>query len=406
MRYDVFFSISQTPVAGYLPSEREMFENFFRQVKLADALGFETAWIAESHLSSQVQKQTSQPVVPHWEGEIGLNVDLVQIAHHVFACTERIEVGSAVMNILCNGGPIAAAERVAYALTLHGLRPEEQRRLHVGFAAGRFDFMNRASGILPRSKVEEVGWKTVKGKIFAEASEIFLRLLNGEILRSDDVTEPVLTRADFRSDADWAKVVEAYGQSVQSIPLPRRWTFQALKVVPQDWRRELLALIIGSHDPELQVAVNRWLPVKVFNLSITPPDQIEAVHQRMAQGFHPDGGPWQRDHMPRTVFVFINEQPELSPEGRRQQAREEAKAALGAYWQALEGTLDPAKVDRATDNALVGDAEEVAAQIQARFHPDDRLMLWFDFFNHDCDRVMQNMQAFWEQVVPRVEASR
>ena len=45
MRYDVFFSISQTPVAGQLPSEAEMFQNFFSQVEVADELGFGTAWM-------------------------------------------------------------------------------------------------------------------------------------------------------------------------------------------------------------------------------------------------------------------------------------------------------------------------------------------------------------------------
>ena len=38
-----------------------------------------------------------------------------------------------------------------------------------------------------------------------------------------------------------------------------------------------------------------------------------------------------------------------------------------------------------------------------RFHPDDRLMLWFDFFNHDSERVIANMRAFMERVAPRVE---
>ena len=31
-------------------------------------------------------------------------------------------------------------------------------------------------------------------------------------------------------------------------------------------------------------------------------------------------------------------------------------------------------------------------------------MLWFDFFNHDSARVIENMQAFMAKVVPLVEA--
>ena len=37
MHFDIFFSISQTPVDGYMPTEAEMFRNFFEQVEAADA---------------------------------------------------------------------------------------------------------------------------------------------------------------------------------------------------------------------------------------------------------------------------------------------------------------------------------------------------------------------------------
>jgi hypothetical protein len=175
-------------------------------------------------------------------------------------------------------------------------------------------------------------------------------------------------------------------------------------VVPQGWRRELVDLILGSHEPALQDFANTILPVKVFNLSITRPAVIEETHARMRQRYHPDGGPWQRAFMPRTVMVFLNQQPGLSAAERNAAARAEAEAALGAYWTALEGTLDPRKVADATDNAVIGDADAVAAQIVSRFHPDDALMLWFDFFNHDCDRVIANIEAFMTEVRPRVEA--
>jgi hypothetical protein len=163
-------------------------------------------------------------------------------------------------------------------------------------------------------------------------------------------------------------------------------------------------LVIGSHDPRQQDRANTILPVRVFNLSITRPDIIEATHDRMRGTFHPDGGEWQRAHMPRTVFVFLNHQPNLNPEQRHDAAHEEATAALGSYWTALEGTIDPAKVEGAANNALIGNADDIAQQIIERFHPDDRLMLWFDFFNHDSARVMQNMAGFMREVVPRVEA--
>ena len=55
MKFDVFFSICQTEVDGFLPPESLLFENFVDQLKLADDLGFETAWVAETHLSCEVQ---------------------------------------------------------------------------------------------------------------------------------------------------------------------------------------------------------------------------------------------------------------------------------------------------------------------------------------------------------------
>ncbi len=408
MQYDIFFSISQTPVAGVLPAERTMFGNFFEQVELADRLGFGVAWVAESHLSSQVQKGNARPVIPHWEGEVGLNADILQLAARVFARTQRIEVGSAVMNILCMGGPIAHAERIGTFAALHGLDPDETRRLHVGFASGRFDFMNEASGIKARDAVEAAGWRALKGKVLKEAASIFIRLLAGHTISSDDSPETTLSRPDFRSDSDWEAVQQAAVErdglpAPDVISIPKRWEFENLKIVPQEFRRDLIQLIMGSHDPALQDWVNTLAPVQVFNLSITRPEVIDETHERMARNYHPDGGAWERGHMPRTVFVFLNEEEGLSPEERREAAREEATAALTAYWTALQGTIDPAKISKAADNALVGDATEVARLIRERFHPEDRLMLWFDFFNHDSARVMRNMTAFMDKVRPLVE---
>jgi hypothetical protein len=159
-------------------------------------------------------------------------------------------------------------------------------------------------------------------------------------------------------------------------------------------RRELLRLTLGSHDPALQGYLNRFAPVRVFNLSITPPELIEATHARMRTAYHRSGGPWRRDYLPRTTFVFLN--------ASRAAAKEEAERVLTAYWQALDGTVDPAKVADATDNALVGNPADVAGQILTRFHPDDRLMLWFDFFNHDNDRVVDSMAVMVAEVLPRL----
>ena len=159
----------------------------------------------------------------------------------------------------------------------------------------------------------------------------------------------------------------------------------------------------GTHDPRAQTYVNSILPVKVFNLSITSPEVIDATHQRMAEVYHKDGGAWTRRDMPRTSFVFLNAEEGLTPEEQSAAAKREADTALGAYWNALEGTIDPDKVTKAANNALIGNVDEVVAQMVERFHPEDRIMAWFDFFNHDSDRVCRNMTAYMEQVVPRVE---
>ena len=173
MKFDVFFSICQTDVDGYMPSEREMFLNFFDQIRLADDLGVSCAWLAETHLSCEVQKQNPDRVIPDFKGEIGLNTDVFQMAHKIFAMTRSIEVGSAILNIQCNGGPIARAESLKTCLALHGLELDEKRKLQVGFAAGRFPFSNIPYGIHPRNEVEKTAWSVLKSKFFRKPAKSF-----------------------------------------------------------------------------------------------------------------------------------------------------------------------------------------------------------------------------------------
>ncbi len=409
MEFDIFFSISQTPdTSGFKPSEREMFANFFDQVVLADELGFGVGWVAQAHLSTEVQKGNKSPVVPHYPGEVGLCTDFFQVAREMFSRTKRMDVGSAVMSILASGGPIAQAERVGSFLALHGMDPDEGRKLHVGFSGGRFEFMARPYGVIPRDAVEEAAWPALRGQVFSEASEIFLRLLNGEVVSSESIPSTILTRANFRTDSDWRAVQSAavlqHGleSPPESVEIGNRYVFEEIKTIPQDWRRDLLNLVIGSHDPKLQEKVNRFRPVQVFNLSITPPHVIEDTHERMKKSYHEDGGPWSRRMMPRTVMVFVNDEEGLTREQQDEAAMDEARSALSTYWSALEGTIDPDKIDRATDNAVIGSVQSVSEQVAQRFDPEDRLMCWFDFFNHDSERVMRDMTAFMTKVAPGV----
>ena len=408
MKHDIFFSISQTPdVNGETPSERQMFENYFQQLKHADKLGFGVGWIAQAHLSTETQKLNAKPVVPHWQGEVGLCTDFPQLAMESFRQTKDIEIGSAVISILASGGPIAQAERIANTVQFLSLL-DDTRKLYVGFSAGRFEFMARPYGISPRNSWEELAWKVIRGQIFQEASEIFLRLLNGETISSGDIRKTYLTRENFRSDEEWRQFSDEYcshndASPAAKIHVPNRYNFEQISIIPQHWNRKQLQLVAGTHDPVAQEFVNTILPVRVFNLSITSPEVIDQTHERMSIHYHPDGGSWQRSFMPRTSFVFINDEPGLTSEQQSQAAEQEAKQALQAYWNALEGTIDPEKVTKAANNALIGNPSEVAEQIVARFHPEDTIMAWFDFFNHDCDRVCRNMTAYMSKVVPLVE---
>jgi len=88
MDFDIFLSIAQTPVEGQTPDENTMFSNFFEQLQAADQLGFGTAWVAQAHLSTEVQKMNKNPVVAHWEGEVGLCTDFFQLAH-IDVCQDR-----------------------------------------------------------------------------------------------------------------------------------------------------------------------------------------------------------------------------------------------------------------------------------------------------------------------------
>jgi alkanesulfonate monooxygenase SsuD/methylene tetrahydromethanopterin reductase-like flavin-dependent oxidoreductase (luciferase family) len=403
MIFDVFFSICQTPVDGFLPSEKQMFSYFFEQVQAADELGYEVAWVAESHLSCEVQKHNSGAVIPNFVGEIGLNTDILQLAPHIFSRTKNIEVGAAIKSLLCNGGPLAHAEAIKTFLSLHSFSPAAERKLHLGVAAGRFPFSSAPYGIVPRNEAEKIAWPALKGKIFAESLEIFLRFLKGEVFSSNDVTPVELTRADMRSEEEWTKLQIASGDPQASrILFTQRWLFARTGVIPKDVSFDALRLYVGSHDAKIQDFANTLLPCGVMNLSITPGEEIERTHARMPSTFHPDGGPWSRSLMPRTVLVFLDATPGLSSTQQTARAHEKARKALNTYWRALEGTLDPTRIENAVNNAIVGNPTDCTSQLRERFHPEDRLLLWFDFFNHNCNEVIQSMQDFQRFVAPNV----
>ncbi len=408
MKYDIFFSISQTKVNGFIPTTNQIFSNFFDQVKLADELEFGTAWVAETHLSCQTQKKTSLKVVPDFKGEVGLNTDILQIANAVYDQTKKIKIGSAIRNILCNGGPIAHAEALKTFLTFKQFTKHQDRELELGFAAGRFDFTNAPYGVRPRNKFETLFWHLVKSSVLQEASEIFMRLLAGEELSSLMVSQKYLTESDFRTKKDWEKALDLarVQGSFESfkIKIKKFYDFEMLSLIPMDTDMSKLQFIVGTHDPKVQESCNRFFPTRVFNLSITPPHIIEETHVRMKKIYHQDGGSWQRWFMPRTVMIFMDDTKGFSVEQKNEKAKLKAHSAWENYWKAMAGTIDQKKVKEAVDNTVFGSPEQVAQKICFKYHSHDRLMLWFDFNNHENKDIKKSMVLFREKVVPLIES--
>ena len=210
--------------------------------------------------------------------------------------------------------------------------------------------------------------------------------------------------SQFRTEQDWKRVLDSAEVSdlKTEISVPSRWEFEDLTIVPKEINLDLLNLTIGSHDPEIQKFANKFLPCGVFNLSITPGAEIEKTHNRMKEDYNKGGGSWSREKMPRTVLVFLNNDSGVGDIERDQRAGAVAKEAIANYWKALAGTIDEAKVKMAVENALVGSPKTIIQQMKTQFSPDDRLMLWFDFHNHDNDLIKKSMSDFMKEVAPYV----
>jgi alkanesulfonate monooxygenase SsuD/methylene tetrahydromethanopterin reductase-like flavin-dependent oxidoreductase (luciferase family) len=406
MHFDIFFSFSKMDLGDGPPADRLLYDNLFKQIREADALGFDTAWIGEAHFSIKTEQVKPEPLLPHFKGELCINTDILQIAAKALHQTKRIGIGSAIRNILVNGGPIAHAEAIRTFLTIHGSELElSNRKLHIGFGIGRFVYANEVHGIKPRNEIERLLWPQVRNAILHEASTLFLRLLNGETLGSDHLQPTFLFRKDAPAE-NWEKALVSAGldPAIESIKLAPRWKFDPVLLLPEDTNLDNLELVLGSHDPALQNHVNTICPVKVFNLSVTPSATIDATHERMQKAYHPSGGPWHRSYMPRTIMIFTCADEHLNETQQNEKAANEAREAMIAYWKAMEGTVDQKKVEEGMENAVYGSPEKVYKDLTERFHPEDRLMTWFDFNTNDAAVVIQRMRAFVNHVVPRFQS--
>jgi alkanesulfonate monooxygenase SsuD/methylene tetrahydromethanopterin reductase-like flavin-dependent oxidoreductase (luciferase family) len=404
MFFDVFFSLNQTTVESIQPFEWQLLQSFFEQVEAADKLGYGVAWVAQHHFMWDLLKRTSKTTFPNYKGNIGLNSDILLLAPHIFSRTKNIEVGEVSRNLISDGGPIAHAQAVRTFMAFHAFGPFAHRRLHLGLSNGEYQFNSSPFWVSPRSDIEKAAWPALKKKIFAEALEVFLNLVSGYAwLSSSDVAAAELRGADFQSDEEWDRVRMLAGEvHAEKISIPHQWSFERQAVIPQEVSLNSLRLYAGSHDASLQQMANRFMPCGVMDASLTSGEEIERTHKHMAEAYYFPKAPWQRSMLPRLTLVFLDTTSGLSAEEQSERARKKARRSLEMFWLAHAESLDLAAIETALKNALVGNASEVVGQLKSRYHQDDRLMLWFDFCNHNSKEVVANMAEFQRVVVPEI----
>lgn len=397
MIFDIFHSISDPVVEGERMGAAISIARFLRQAVLAEQLGADTIWCAESHFSSEVQKTTSVATIKEFFGEVGLNSDSFQLLHLVASRTRKLNLGTAIHNIVGgSGGPIASADRVNTLRFINEHFWENPRILRIGVASGRFPYQNAPFGIVPRDAGERLLWPCIRRTLFLEALEIFLRLLRGEQLSSADLSQYLITEEEAR-DALLGQFDKVDKDNptwrFPYTPAPR-WAFETLQLVPAMAPSKRLRIVLGSADPMALTVALRYEDVDLFHLSFTPPERIESLHRQLTAQIPA----WHRARLPRTVLVFID------PD--RYKARRMADTTLDTYIEAMRGTAMVPDKSVLLQRALVGDAEEIREQLSPdnprRFQADDRLMLWFEFNQLDGDAIERQMRYFFDQVAGKL----
>ena len=201
---------------------------------------------------------------------------------------------------------------------------------------------------MPRDADEEALWPALRARAFLEALEIFLRLILGQELSSRDLRPTVITEA------------KAEGITLPYTARPR-WEFDKLKLVPQAAQKDGFQIVLGSSDPAALELAQSLYDVDLFNLSFTPPDQIEQLHQTMQQSCARRGREWRRWRLPRTVLVFIDRD--------RKKAHELADFVLDAYVEAMRGTAQVPDKGVLKERALIGDAADVGSTVAPKPAP-------------------------------------
>jgi hypothetical protein len=276
--------------------------------------------------------------------------------------------------------------------------------LNIGVASGRFPYINAPFGIVPRNEMEQKLWPHFQRLIFIEALEIFLRLTRGETLASSELKRWTIDRSFFRNDDEFSAAMTNAGCTADGVSYVPRWNFESLSLVPsmveadfKHWMR----FVLGSHDPLARDHGLQFADLDIFNLSFTPPAQIRKVHEEMFMRYAQSGRVWHRSRMPRTVLVFIDRD--------RNKARDMASHCFDTYIEAMRGTVVLPPKEELMARALIGDAVEIQDQLHPDathgFHPDDRLMLWFEFNQIDNDRIKSQMRLFAEDVIPHTKGA-
>jgi alkanesulfonate monooxygenase SsuD/methylene tetrahydromethanopterin reductase-like flavin-dependent oxidoreductase (luciferase family) len=410
MKFEFFHSLGRIQSVHDHVTDAALFHSFLEQTREGEAMGYETVWVAESHFSSEVQKAHRSPVIPNYHGEVGLNADSCQLAQILFSQTKSIGFGTAIFNIVGgNGGPIASADRMRSLIFLNSLNVNP-RKLNLGIAAGRFPYINAPFGIYPRNQTERIFWPQVQRLIFLEALEVFLRLSNGETIASDSISDrdidSSLAKSPEEFERQWTLLQSECPDIVRtlskkSVPYEKRWVFDQLKLVPSLPKgpgKDVFKFVLGSHDPLARDLALKYADVDIFNLSFTPPKELNKIHDEMFLRYQESGRKWGRGRMPRTVLVFIDKNPAL--------ALERASDCFDTYIEAMRGTAVLPPKSELMARALIGTPEMICDQLspghEKGFNPEDRLMLWFEFNQKSHQDILKQMRLFAESVISKL----
>ena len=157
-----------------------------------------------------------------------------------------------------------------------------------------------------------------------------------------------------------------------------------------------MSFVLGSHDPMARDLALKIADIDIFNLSFTPPDQLDKIHREMHERYSALGRTWHRSRLPRTVLVFIDKDHGL--------AHARAEKCFDTYIEAMRGTVVLPPKSELMDRALIGTPEEIKDQLSPGhykgFHKDDKLMLWFEFNQVSHDDILKQMRLFAEKVAP------